>query len=220
MIRFPILLAVLLSACAVTDVETKPEAAAPIMSVATAGTYAYRNTVDVSGPILAITLESATAQIRQLVNAGRREITLRIDSPGGSILEGNRWIRDTEDLKKAYDLRVTCVVDGMAYSMAAVLLESSLCDVRLATTRSTILFHNGSGGIRGTAEEMRQTSVFLDALNTAMALTVSARLGMAVEVYQSKIAHADWIMAVPEALFNHALDGVVAPGDIAPPAGA
>ena len=105
----------------------------------------------------------------------------------------------------------------MAYSMAAVLLESSLCDVRLATTRSTILFHNGSGGVRGTAEEMRQTSVFLEALNTAMALVISARIGMPFEMYQSRISHADWIMAIPEALNNHVLDGVASPADIAPP---
>lgn len=206
--------AVLLSSCAVTDVETRPE---PRPMGPSAGVFKLNNTVDVTGPIVDTALEPVTTRIRQLASSGRKEITLRIDSPGGSILDGNKWIRDTEDIKKANGLRFTCVVDGMAYSMAAVLLESSLCDVRLATTRSTLLFHNGSGGVRGTAEEMRQTSVFLEALNTAMALVVSARIGMPFEMYQSRISHADWIMAIPEALNNHVLDGVAAPSDIAPP---
>jgi ATP-dependent protease ClpP protease subunit len=124
-----------------------------------------------------------------------------------------------EDLKKSKGLTVTCVVDGTAYSMAAVILESPLCDKRLATRRSTILFHNGSVQASGTAQEIHATEVFLEALNEAMVLVVSERLGCTPAEYAERIALKDWIMSVHGAMDANVIDGVVNAADIAPPAG-
>ncbi len=181
------------------------------------GTFVYENTVDL-GDIDEENLLRAGIRLTQLIQGGERFVTIRIDSFGGSIFQGMRWGRQMEDLKKAYGVEVTCIVDGSAYSMGAVLLESPLCDRRLATLRSTILFHNGSSGARGTVEDMKQALDFLEALNEMMAWFVSNRLGVTVQDYRFRIDGHDWAMAAPEALTANVIDGFASPSDIAPPA--
>lgn len=188
----------------------------PDLRAQAGASYKYGNTVDV-GEVDRETMIPAARRFKELAEGGAKNITLRIDSFGGSIFLGARWIKYTEDIKRRNGVRVTCIVDGAAYSMGAVILQSSLCDERLATSRSTVLFHNGSTGAEGTAEDLRQSAEFLEALNLAMALVVSERIGMDLGAYQARIAHGDWMMAVPEASRMNVIDGVVSSSLIAPP---
>ncbi len=210
MIRFPILFLAL--ACCATS---KPHDDLDTYH-ASVGSYAYNNTIDI-GDVMPEPLAEAYMRFRQMAAAGVKNVTLRIDSPGGSIFAGNRFIKAMEDVKKTNGITVMCVVDGMAYSMGAVILESPLCDRRLATVRSTILFHNGSTGASGTAEDLKQATEFLEALNQSLALQISARLGMTLEAYRARIAHTNWVMACPEALLSNVIDATVSSTDIAPP---
>ena len=213
MTRFPIPF-VLLSCCCVTTAPIPPIDTPKAAVVLTS--YKLPNTVDL-GEIDDEELLVPAARFKKLAERGEKEITLRINSPGGSIFAGHRWGRNMEDLKKRHGLKVTCVVDGMAASMAAVILESPLCDTRLATTRSIILFHNGSSGTRGTAEDLKQAAIFLEALNQAMAHAVSNRLGLTLEDYRAKIAGVDWVMAAVVAKYDGVIDGFADPTEIAPP---
>jgi ATP-dependent protease ClpP protease subunit len=180
--------------------------------------YRYTETVDV-GDVDEESMAAALLNLSHVADSGAKRVTLRIDSAGGSVFLGMKWIRLVTDLKKAHSLKVTCIVDGTAYSMGAVILESPVCDTRLATVNSTLLFHNGSGGPKGTEKELESARALLRALNAAMAGLVAQRLHMPVERYQAMIADGDWAMAAVDALANHALDGVIASSEIAPPAG-
>ncbi len=208
MIRLQIVAMLSVLCCATVPSHDWPQVSA---------SFNYSNTVDL-GPIQDEQLAMVLIEF-QRVTKTEREVTLRIDSPGGSIFAGQQWTREMEDIKKRRNVRVTCIVDGLAASMAAVILESPLCDLRLATTRSLILFHNGSSGARGTAEELRGTIALLDAINESMALVVSERLGISLNAYRAKIATADWVMAVNEALIVSAIDGLIDSREIAPPSG-
>lgn len=202
MIRCPIPLLALLSCCATTS-STGPDVLGEMH-------YKYSNTVDL-GNIETEVLNETTLHLAQLVRRGEKQITLRIDSVGGSIAIGNRWARFAEDLKKRQSLHVTCIVDGLAASMAAVILQSNLCDERLATPRSIILFHNGytPASVPGGA--------LLEAFNQSMQLSVALRLGVTVQVYAERIAGGDWAMSVLEARKWNVIDGIANPADIAPP---
>lgn len=178
--------------------------------------FTFNNVVDV-GSISQDELMLPELRFRALAARGEREITLRIDSFGGSIFGGARFIRTLEDVKKSKGVTVHCVVDGAAMSMAAVLLESPLCDTRHATSRSVILFHNGHSQAEGTAEELREAARFLGSLNQAMSLVVAARICMDVDAYRERIAGRDWVMAVTEALSVNVIDGIVSPNEIASP---
>ncbi len=168
--------------------------------------FVYRNTVQL-GDFAPIPLAEALDRFKLVAKRGAKSITLRIDSQGGEIELGGKWTRAMEEFKKNYRIRVTCIVDGFALSMAAVTLQSSLCDRRLATLRSIILFHNGIGGSKPAA---------LEALNVQMALTVTDRIGMDLDAYRARIAEDSWVMAVREALAMNVIDGIADPRFIAP----
>lgn len=153
----------------------------------------------------------------EIADTGAKTITLRIDSSGGSVFLGLKWIQMVTDVKKSKGIHVDCIVDGSAYSMAAVILESPVCDTRLATPASTILFHNGSGGAEGTVTEIQHGADMLAALNVAMSFLIAPRMQLTPEEYRSRIAANAWVMAAPEALASHVIDGIASSEDIAPP---
>ncbi len=197
-------LASFLSCCATTS-KVSPD---PVESVH----FKYPNTVDL-GDIEVDSLSETTVHLMQVISQGEKRVTLRIDSSGGGVAVGNRWVRYVEDLKKKHNLHVACIVDGIAASMAAVILQTSFCDERLATSRSIILFHNGYA----TQASSLSGSVLLEALNQSMALSVALRLGVSVQDYAEKIAGGDWALSVLEARKWNVIDGIASPADIAPP---
>lgn len=215
MIRFPIpVLVALFVAC---SCRSGPEirAAGPASMLASAD-YRYRNTVDF-GEVDTEEMQAAFLTFAKLAERGEKAITLRIHSPGGSIFLGNAWARAVEDIKKRKGITVTCIVDSAAFSMAAVILESPVCDQRLATPRSAILFHNGMSGGRGGANEIRSALAMLEALNESMRLTVALRIGMKPDDLRQLLAQGDWVLSVESALRWHVIDGVVFSSEIAPP---
>lgn len=180
--------------------------------------WRYASTIDL-GDIDSDPTTSALVRFKGLADSGAHVVTIRIDSAGGSIRLGLRWIREITDIKKAHNVHVDCVVDGAAYSMAAIILESPVCDSRLATPSSTILFHNGRGGAEGTEEEMEESRRMLAAFNSALATLVAQRMGLSVADYRAHINGKDWVLSASEAFENHILDAVVSSEDIAPPSG-
>lgn len=154
------------------------------------------------------------AKFDELVGRGDRLILFRLNSYGGSVFAGQDLILHVEEAKKR-GVRIQCVVDHKAYSMGAVFVES-VCDERLATPRSTILFHNASTQAEGTANQLREDAEFLEALNAAMSLTVAQRIGMPVDEYRARIEKRAWTMGVEEALAAGVIDAVVQPLDLPP----
>ncbi len=79
-----------------------------------------------------------------------KEISLYINSPGGSISAGIA-IYDTMQFVKA-DVATICV--GQAASMAAVLLAAGRPGKRLSLPNSRIILHQPSGGYQGQASDI------------------------------------------------------------------
>jgi ATP-dependent Clp protease protease subunit len=79
-----------------------------------------------------------------------KEISLYINSPGGSITAGMA-IYDTMQFVKC-DVSTICV--GMAASMGAFLLSSGTKGRRLALPNSEIMIHQPSGGAQGQATDI------------------------------------------------------------------
>jgi ATP-dependent Clp protease protease subunit len=96
-----------------------------------------------------ITRDSANLVIAQLLHLESqdpdKDISLYINSPGGSIYAG-LGILDTMNFIKP-DVSTICV--GMAASMAAVLLAGGAKGKRLCLPNSMVLIHQPSSGARG-----------------------------------------------------------------------
>lgn len=89
-------------------------------------------------------------QLLYLSTVDSRDISIYINSPGGSVYDGLSVI-DTMDYIDC-DVSTTCA--GMAASMGAVLLSNGTKGKRFALPHSRIMLHQPSGGMKGNASQM------------------------------------------------------------------
>lgn len=148
------------------------------------------------------------ARFDERVALGDKTILFRINSFGGSVYTGLDFIQHVEQVKKAFGLRVQCVVDVKAMSMGFVFLQS-FCDERYMTKRAVLLAHNTSATAKGTALDLLNEAEFLRALDKSLASICSRRLAISFEDYVTKVEGKDWTMAWEEALAVGAIDSVV-----------
>ncbi len=90
------------------------------------------------------------AQLLYLDSINQNDISLYINSPGGSITAGMA-IYDTMNFIKS-DVSTTCV--GMCASMAAFLLSCGKKGKRYCLPNSEVMIHQPLGGVKGQATEI------------------------------------------------------------------
>ena len=101
-----------------------------------------------------VTDHSANAIVAQLLfleSQGDEDITLYINSPGGSVTAGMA-IYDTMNYIKP-DVSTVCI--GMAASMGAFLLSAGTKGKRYALPNAEIMIHQPLGGARGQASDIK-----------------------------------------------------------------
>ena len=103
-----------------------------------------------SGEIDDILANSVVAQILYLDSLNHDDISLYINSPGGSVTAGMA-IYDTMNFVKS-DVSTICI--GMAASMGAFLLSSGKKGKRFALENSEIMIHQPLGGGQGQATDV------------------------------------------------------------------
>lgn len=84
-------------------------------------------------------MPAKTSQLLHMIKEGKKQIYIRIDSPGGRLDVGQEFI-DAIHVAQNRGVKVTCIVDGLAASMATIILSE--CDERLATVDSRIMWHS------------------------------------------------------------------------------
>ena len=91
------------------------------------------------------------SELLYLDNISNDEISLYINSPGGSVTSGMA-IYDTINFIKS-DVRTICI--GLAASMAAIILASGSKGKRNSLPNSEIMIHQPLGGVEGQATEIK-----------------------------------------------------------------
>lgn len=133
-----------------------------------------------------------------------KDITLYINSPGGSITAGMA-IYDTMQYIKA-DVSTVCI--GMAASMGAFLLAAGEKGKRFALPNSEVMIHQPLGGAQGQATEIEIAAkriLFLrDKLNTILA----ERTGQSLEVI-AQDTDRDNFMTADKALEYGLIDKII-----------
>jgi ATP-dependent Clp protease protease subunit len=97
------------------------------------------------------TANIVVAELLYLDSLSNEEISLYINSPGGSITSGMA-IYDTMNFIKS---KVSTICIGMAASMAAFLLSSGEKGQRMALPNSEVMIHQPLGGAQGQATEIK-----------------------------------------------------------------
>lgn len=104
-----------------------------------------------SGEINDSVANSVVAELLYLDSINHNDISLYINSPGGSITSGMA-IYDTMNFIKS-DVTTICI--GMAASMAAFLLSCGKKGKRYSLPNAEIMIHQPLGGIEGQATEIK-----------------------------------------------------------------
>lgn len=133
-----------------------------------------------------------------------RDIYLYINSPGGSITAGMA-IYDTMQYVTP---DVATVATGMAASMGQFLLSSGAPGKRFATPHARVMMHQPSGGIGGTATDIRINAQLILHMKRVLAELTAAQTGKTVEQINSDADRDRWFTA-QEALEYGFIDHVV-----------
>lgn len=133
-----------------------------------------------------------------------KDIFLYINSPGGSITAGMA-IYDTMQFIQP---DVATVAMGMAASMGQFLLSSGAQGKRYATPHARVMMHQPSGGIGGTATDVRINAQLILHMKTVLAELIAQQTGKTIEQITADSDRDRWFTA-PEALEYGFVDKVV-----------
>jgi ATP-dependent Clp protease protease subunit len=120
-----------------------------------------------------------------------KDISLYINSPGGSISAG-MVIYDTMQL---IPNDVTTVAMGLAASMGQFLLCAGTAGKRYATPNTRIMMHQPSGGLGGTASDIKIQAEQMLFIKRRMAALIAEHAGQTVEQIEKDSDRDRWFDA-------------------------
>jgi ATP-dependent Clp endopeptidase proteolytic subunit ClpP len=137
--------------------------------------------------------------------AGYEKVNLRINSPGGSIFEGLAIISQMH----SHGLQVDAIVDGIAASMASVLVASANKAYMVKGTR--MMVHQGQGGVIGSANQIKNYGELLASLNKTIADILARKTGKEAQwILDHWMAEGkDTWLTAEEALEAKLIDGIL-----------
>ena len=174
-----------------------------------AGIQADLKTISALGGYAATAITAITVQNTLGVRANpKKDIWLYINSPGGSITAGMA-IYDTMQL---IEPDVATVGLGMCASMGQFLLSSGTKGKRFLTSHARVLMHQPSGGIGGTATDVRINAELIMDMKKTMSELTAEQTGHTVEEIYRDNEYDHWFTA-QEALEYGFVDKLVSTHD-------
>ncbi len=121
------------------------------------------------------------AQLLYLASVSSEQITIYVNSPGGSVYAG-LGIIDTMDLiKKQCVIKTVCT--GMSASMAAVILSNGSKGHRYALKHSRTMIHQPMGGVSGQVSDIKITYLEIEKLKNELYIILSNNTGKKYRVW-------------------------------------
>lgn len=118
--------------------------------------------------------KKSAAKVREALSAlgGKKDVSLFLNSEGGSCVQGIEMYHAI----RRHEGKVTATVDGLAASMASVILQAA--DERHVSRGSYVMIHNPSAPAEGEAGDLRHTADVLDKIRSDMLDIYEARTGL------------------------------------------
>lgn len=129
----------------------------------------------------------------------KEDIVVYIDSPGGSVIAGNKIITLLENYP------VTCIAEK-AYSMGFAIFQS--CKNRLVLEHSTLMQHQMFALVGNELEKMNHYLEFLNDINDILTEKQSKRIGMPSKTFKEK-TYNDWWLTAKKAVKENVADAIV-----------
>lgn len=147
---------------------------------------------------------SIVAQLLYLDSINHNDISIYINSPGGSITSGMA-IYDTMNFIKS---KVSTICIGMAASMAAFLLSSGEKGKRFCLPNSEVMIHQPLGGAQGQATEIKIAALRILKLKKKLNLILANNTSQDIEKIEAD-TERDYFMDSSEALEYGIIDKIL-----------
>ncbi len=157
-----------------------------------------------NGEITDNTANIVVAQLLYLDSLNHNDISLYINSPGGSITAGMA-IYDTMNFIKS-DVSTICV--GMAASMAAFLLSTGKSKKRYILPNAEVMIHQPLGGVQGQATEIKIAAERILKLKKKLNKILSDTTGKDIDMI-NRDTERDYFMDSDEALEYGIVDKIL-----------
>lgn len=133
---------------------------------------------------------SAKSFADELKKAGSvKQIDVRINSFGGDVFDGLAIYRQLVD----HPAKVTAYIDGLAASIASIIAMAG--DEILISEAGFVMIHNASGGVIGTASDMRQMADTLETVTASLADVYVSRTKQTAEQIAAWMDAETWFTA-------------------------
>ena len=131
------------------------------------------------------------AQLMFLDNTETSDITMHIDSPGGSVKSGLSMV----DVMEYISSDIVTVNTGMAASMGSVLLGAGTKGKRSSLRFSRTMLHQSSGGAMGNIQDARITMAQWEKLNQTLFDLLGQYCDKTAEQVMKDAARDNWLSA-------------------------
>lgn len=156
------------------------------------------------GEIDDINSNTIVAQLLYLDSLNHDDISIYINSPGGSVT-GGMAIYDTMNFIKS-DVSTICI--GMAASMGAFLLSSGEKGKRYCLQNSEVMIHQPLGGAQGQASEIKIAANRILKLRDKLNKILSNNTGKDIKIIE-KDTDRDYFLSADEAVKYGLIDKIL-----------
>ena len=160
------------------------------------------------GEITSANANIIISELLYLDSLNHQDISLYINSPGGSVTDGMA-IYDTINFIKS-DVSTICI--GMAASMGAFLLSSGTKGKRYSLPNSEIMIHQPLGGVEGQATEIKIVAEHILKLKDKLNKLLAFNTGKDIKIIE-KDTDRDNYMSADEALNYGLIDKILKKGN-------
>ena len=158
----------------------------------------------INGEINNETSNSVVAQLLYLDSLNNEDISIYINSPGGSVTDGMA-IYDTMNFISS---DVSTIGMGICASMAAFLLSSGKKGKRYVLPNSEVMIHQPLGGVKGQATEIKIAAEHILKTKDKLNKILSKNTGKSLELIE-KDTDRDNFMDANEALEYGIIDKII-----------
>jgi len=160
----------------------------------------------VAGPVDDRMSTIVQAQLMFLDSSDKSDITIHIDSPGGSVKSGLSMV----DVMEYISCDIRTVNTGMAASMGSVLLGAGTKGKRSSLRFSKTMLHQSSGGAGGNIQDARINMIEWEKTNKILFDLLGSYCGKSAEQVMTDATRDLWLDA-QEALDYGIIDEIVKP---------
>lgn len=129
------------------------------------------------------------AQLMYLDNVEKRDITLHVDTPGGSVKSGLSIV----DVMRNVKSDIVTVNTGMAASMGSVLLSAGTKGKRSSLFYSKVMLHQVSHGSQGNVQDTRITQLEAEKYNYLLFKMLSENSGRTFDEVLNLSERDNWL---------------------------